>query len=246
MQLFTSSDCREMSVRASRTVARQVLMKPDSVLGLATGETTKGMYEKLVTMYDQQLVDFSSVRTFNLDEYYPIEPKDERSFHYYMKHRLFDQVNLKSENRFVPDGSTENPKEECRKYESRLARAGSIDLQILGIGSNGHIGFNEPGVDWGTTTRLVDLEKKTVKKKFGSDSAAPTKAITMGIKNIMNASQVVLLASGVQKAEIVEKALTGPITKEVPASILQLHPELKVILDEAAASRIPKEVGRPG
>ncbi|MBS3788256.1 glucosamine-6-phosphate deaminase [Candidatus Bipolaricaulota bacterium] len=241
MKLFISSDYREMSVIAARAVARQVLMKPDSVLGLATGETTKGMYEKLVTMHDQQLVDFSAVRTFNLDEYYPIEPKDERSFHYYMKHRFFDQVNLKPENRFLPDGSTENPKEECRKYESSLAQAGGIDLQLLGIGSNGHIGFNEPGVDWGTTTRLVNLENQTVKKTFGSDSSAPTKAITMGIKNIMNASQVVLLASGGQKAEIVEKALTRPVTNEVPASILQLHPDLKIILDEAAAGRLPKK-----
>lgn len=235
MEIFVCDNYEEMSFKVAREISRQLTVKPTSVLGLATGETPKGMYRKLVKMYKQKIVDFSEAKTFNLDEFYPIKRDNKHSFKNYMQKRLFEEVNLRPKNCFIPDGEAENPNKECQRYEKELSHSGQIDLQVLGIGENGHIGFNEPGVEWSSVTQLVELEDKTVKKEFNTTSGVPNKAITMGVKDIMGANRIVLLASGEGKKNVVERALKGPITQEVPASILQLHPKVKVYLDKEAA-----------
>jgi len=235
MKIFVCDNYEEMSFKVAREISRQLTVKPTSVLGLATGETPKGMYRKLVKMYKQKIVDFSEAKTFNLDEFYPIKRENKHSFKNYMQNRLFEEVNLRPKNCFIPDGEAENPSNECQRYEKELSHSGQIDLQVLGIGENGHIGFNEPGVEWSSVTRLVELEDKTVKKEFNTTTGVPNKAITIGVKDIMRANKIVLMASGVRKKDVVERALKGPITQEVPASILQLHPKVKVYLDKEAA-----------
>ena len=228
-----------MSCEAGRIVARQILAKEDSVLGLPTGDTPIGMYEELVQMYNCGVIDFSKIITFNLDEYYGLSPDHPQSYHRYMREKLFNHVNAQEGNIHVPDGVARDIEEECRRYEEEIYRYGGIDLEILGIGPNGHIGFNEPGSDWGMITGLVKLSEETRRSAashFGDPAEVPSQAITMGIKTIMRARKILLLAYGKKKAEITFKALKGPITKQVPASTLQLHPTVTVILDKEAGS----------
>ena len=226
-------------------MARQILLKGDSVLGLPTGETPIGMYEGLIQFYKRGLIDLSRVVTFNLDEYYGLPQDHPQSYHRYMKEKFFEHVNIPRESIHIPDGLTSDPKEECRRYEEEIAHHGGIDLLVLGLGPNGHIGFNEPGSDWGTETRLVSLSEETRRreaKRFGGLDLVPTQAITMGLKTIMRARRILLLASGQEKAKAVREALEGPIRQEVPASILQLHPTVTIILDKEAASLIEENL----
>ncbi|MGQ9602214.1 MAG: glucosamine-6-phosphate deaminase [Candidatus Bipolaricaulia bacterium] len=241
MRVIVAADYGELSREAGRLVARQILLKEGSVLGLPTGETPIGLYRELVRMSKEGLLSLSKIATFNLDEYVGLLPSHPQSFHHYMQVHLFGALAIppEPERIHIPDGTAADLEEECRRYEEEIAHHGGIDLMVLGIGLNGHIGFNEPGSDWGTKTRLVVLSEETRRRearRFGSLDLVPTRAITMGIKTIMQARKILLLASGREKALALKEAIQGPITKAVPASVLQLHPEVTVILDREAGS----------
>ncbi len=241
MRVIVKGDCTGMGEEAARIVARQIIRKPDSVLGLPTGETPIGMYAGLVRMYEGGLLDFSAITTFNLDEFLGIGPEHPGSYHRYMRKHLCDRVNVKGENAFIPNGAAADVEAESRRYEEEIAIHGGIDLQVLGIGPNGHIGFNEPGTDWGMTVGPVKLSAATRAReaeRFGGLDEVPTHAITMGIKAIMSARAILLLACGREKAAAVRRALASPVTPDVPASVLQLHPNLTVVLDRSAAAGV--------
>lgn len=241
MQLIITTDYDELSRVAADILARRIRERPDCVLGLATGATPVGTYRELVRRYRQGQVDFHQVRTFNLDEYYPIEPDHPQSFHRFMAEHLFSQVNVRRENVHLPRGNAADPVEECRRYEAAIEDGCGIDLQLLGIGANGHIGFNEPGTPLDSTTHVVRLAEDTVAKSawlFDRPEDVPRLAITMGLKTIMRARRLLLLAGGEAKAAALVAALEGPVTPEVPASTLQLHACLTVVADRAAASRL--------
>jgi glucosamine-6-phosphate deaminase len=235
MKTIVTNNYTEMSRMAARIVARRILVNERFVLGLPTGDTPAGMYQELVEMYNFGLIGFSKVITFNLDEYYGLSMDNPLSYHRYMSERLFDRVNIRKENIYIPEGSAEDAEKECRRYEEELRRHGGINLQVLGIGINGHIGFNEPGSDWESITRLVELSEQTRDStRFVDPTEVPAQAITMGIKTIMKAREILLLASGKEKAKTIREALDGPVTKNVPASILQLHPMVTVLVDKEA------------
>ncbi|KGG79491.1 glucosamine-6-phosphate deaminase [Caloranaerobacter azorensis H53214] len=239
MKVLIVKDYEEMSRKAANIVASQIILKPDSVIGLATGDTPKGMYRELIKLYNNGDIDFANIKTFNLDEYYGLPKENPQSYHYYMMENLFKHVNIKKENIHIPNGMVENIEKECEEYEKKIQQAGGIDLQVLGIGRNGHIGFNEPDLKFEAKTHLVELDEDTIKANsrfFNSIEEVPTKAISMGIKTIMHAKKIVLLASGKEKAEAIYKAVKGEITPKVPASVLQLHPDVILIADEEAAS----------
>lgn len=240
MKIIVEPSYDEVSKSVAQIIAREIISKNDPVLGLPTGDTPKRTYELLVDYYRHELVDFSSVTTFNLDEYYPISKDDPKSFARYMEERLFNRVNLSKEKTHVPDGTIAESEIEpyCDRYERKISEAGGIDLLILGIGQNGHIGFNEPGVNFGTRTRLVELSKKTLEANFEDQTEAPNRAITMGIRTIMGARKLLLLAVGKRKSTAIKKSLTGPITSEWPASVLQLHPDFTAILDGDASRKL--------
>jgi len=238
MDISVQDNFEALSRFVQRIFARRILRKPDVTLGLATGSTPVRFYELMVKQYESGLLDFREVVTFNLDEYYPMDPEDPDSFHQYMQERLFDPVNLREENVHVPDGTVEDPQAEGERYERCIRGAGGIDLQLLGIAENGHIGFNEPGSPWESETRPVSLDPHTRERNFEGLDRAPDRAITMGIKTIMHADRIVLMASGEHKADALREALAGPIDREHPASILQLHPRLTVAVDEPAASNL--------
>ena len=240
MKIEVRSSYDEVSRRASKFVAREIVSNPHPVLGLPTGNTPKRLYELLVKYYDEGLISFSDVETFNLDEYYPISGDDPRSFRHYMDKWLFNQVNIQEQNVHIFDG--EVPRDElekhCRNYEEMIKGSGGIDLMVLGIGKNGHIGFNEPGVEFGTTSRLVQLKESTLERNFDEPSRAPDTALTMGIKTIMNSSKILLIASGEAKAEAVRQSIRGEVRDDYPASVLQLHPEVTFMLDRKAAGQL--------
>ena len=235
MKKIVTKDYHEMSYRAAAIIARQIIGKPKSVLGFPTGETPIDTYARLVNYYENDLLDFSDVTTFNLDEYYNLPKDHEKSFHSYMKERVFSKVNLKKKNTNIPDGKADNPELECESYEKKIEEAGGINFMVLGIGVNGHIGFNEPGTRWGSKTRLVDLAESTKERNFDLVDDAPDRALTMGIKTIMHSDRVLLLASGEEKKSALENTLQGPIKRRWPGSILQLHPDLTVVIDKEAA-----------
>jgi len=240
MKVIVTNNSAEMSQVAARIVARQVLAKKSSVLGLPTGETPKGMYNKLVELYRNELIDFSHVTTFNIDEL--LGPEYPATYASYMEKRFWSRVNLSRDRAFIMSSRPTDEKAECEQYESSIIKAGGLDLVILGIGTNGHVGFNEPGAAWGLTTHAADLSSETHEREarsFAKGWSVPHRAITMGIKTIMNARQILLLATGKEKAKIVAPALLGPLTPQVPASVLQLHPKLTVVLDKAAGEKIP-------
>lgn len=234
-----------ISKRAANLVAREIVVKEKPVLGLPTGDTPKRMYDILVNYYEEGLLDFSEVRTFNLDEYYPISGNDPRSFNKYMEDRLFEGVNIKNKNSHIFNGEVEEKKIEphCRGYERKIADAGGIDLIVLGIGENGHIGFNEPGARFDTVSRVVELSKDTIEENFEDPGTAPERAITMGIKTITQSRKILLLASGEQKARAIKEATTGPVTREWPASVLQLHPDVTFLLDKGAGKGLDLDTG---
>ncbi|WP_425499421.1 glucosamine-6-phosphate deaminase [Anoxynatronum sibiricum] len=248
MNLKIADTYEEMSREAAKIVITQVTNKADSVLGLATGSTPLGLYEEIVKTNKKKEIDFSKVRTFNLDEYYPIHPEDPYSYAHYMDVHLFDYLNLSRKHIHLPDGATTNVEQECRDYEAKIKSVGGIDLQVLGIGTNGHIGFNEPNHYFEKRTHLVDLNQETIEANahfFGCSSKVPSQAISMGIASIMEAKRILLLASGKQKAEVIEKALFGKISPQLPASILQLHKEVYLVLDQEAAASIINQVKPP-
>ena len=230
-----------MSRKAANIISAQVIMKPDCVLGLATGSTPIGLYQQLVAWYEKGDLDFSEVRTVNLDEYKGLSRENDQSYYYFMHHNLFDHVNLPAENSHLPNGMEPDSDKECRRYSELIRSMGGVDLQLLGIGHNGHIGFNEPGDAFDNDVHCVDLTQSTIeanKRFFASADDVPKQAYTMGIKTIMQAKKILLVVSGEDKAEIVKTAFQGPVTPAVPASILQLHNDVTIVADEAALSKM--------
>jgi glucosamine-6-phosphate deaminase len=234
----------EMSTAAARIVAGQLYLKPDSVLGLATGSTPLLMYQKLVQVHEQIGLDFSEAISFNLDEYLGLEPENPQSYHYFMHENFFDKINIKPENIFIPNGKPDNLDKECKHYDKLIESKGGIDLQILGVGQNAHIGFNEPDIKFEATTHKVKLDEETIEAnaRFFSDRKdVPRYAISMGIKTIMLAKKVILLANGKNKAEAIYKAIYGGVRPDAPASILQLHQDVLIIVDKEAAALLPEK-----
>jgi glucosamine-6-phosphate deaminase len=237
VKIISAPDYAAMSRKAANIISAQVILKPDSVLGLATGSTPVGVYHQLVDWYRKGDLDFTKVRTVNLDEYCGLAPDHPQSYRYYMETNLFGQVNIQPENTYLPNGLAGDPAAECVRYDHLISDLGGIDLQLLGIGHNGHIGFNEPDEAFGKMTHLVRLNARTIEanaRYFASADEMPKFAYTMGIRAIMQARKILLVVNGGDKAEILMHALTGPVTPAVPASILQLHPDVTVVADEAA------------
>ncbi len=235
MRLIVADSYEKMSRAAANIISAQVIMKPDCVLGLATGSSPEGIYKQLIEWYNKGDIDFSRVISVNLDEYVGLDGTHEQSYRYFMQKHLFDHVNIRPENTFVPNGLAENFDQECAAYDKRIADMGGIDLQLLGIGFDGHIGFNEPDTYFEKSTHVATLHESTVKANarfFESEDQVPKQAVTMGMVSIMQAKKILLIANGKKKAEVIKKAFEGPITPEIPASILQLHPDLTVIYSE--------------
>lgn len=243
MKIIKAKDYEDMSRKAANIIASQIILKPDCVLGLATGSTPIGAYKHLVEKYEQGDLDFSQVTTVNLDEYKGLPRENDQSYYYFMHDNLFDHVNVKPENTHLPDGTKADSDEECARYEELIRSLGGQDLQLLGLGHNGHIGFNEPAAVFEKTTHCVDLQERTIeanKRFFASADDVPRQAYTMGIGTIMQAKKVLVVVSGEDKAETVAKAFFGPVTPEVPASILQFHKDVVIVADEAALSKVPQ------
>ena len=239
MKIIVVEDYEQLSAKAAQFVAAQVILKSHAVLGLATGSTPEGMYRRLAQLNREGTVDFSGVVTFNLDEYCGLPPSHPQSYHYYMYHHFFNHVNVRPENIHIPAGDAADIAAFCREYDQAIAAAGGIDLQILGIGVNGHIGFNEPGNCLHAGTHVVDLAAETIEANsrfFASPDEVPRQAVTMGMGSIMRAKRILLLASGKSKAEAIKETVSGKVTTAVPASFLQLHRKATLILDKEAAS----------
>ena len=232
MKLIKVDSYEKLSRQAANILSAQVILKPNAVLGLATGSSPVGTYAQLIKWYEKGDIDFSNVTTVNLDDYCGLSPENDQSYRYFMNTNFFNHINVNIENTNVPNGLAADPVHECARYDNLIESLGGIDVQLLGIGHNGHIGFNEPDEAFEKTTHVVELKQSTIDANarfFEDKSQVPTHAITMGIKSIMNARKILLIANGKDKKEILEKALFGPVTPEVPASILQLHPDLTVI-----------------
>ncbi len=243
MRIYETANYEEMSRKAANILSAQVISKPDSVLGLATGSTPIGMYDQLVEWYNKGDVDFSEVKTVNLDEYKGLARDNDQSYYYFMHKHLFDRVNINPDNTNVPDGTQMDSEKECARYEKLIESMGGVDIQLLGIGRNGHIGFNEPDDCFAKTTHCVDLTESTIeanKRFFASADDVPRQAYTMGIGTIMKAKKILLIVNGEDKADALAKAVYGPVTPEVPASILQFHNDVVIVADQAALSKMPK------
>ncbi len=237
MKVIVTKDYAEMSAVAAELVTKQINEKPDCVLGLATGSTPEGMYADLIKANKEGKVDFAAVKTVNLDEYYPIKPDNDQSYRYFMNDKLFNHVNIDKANTNVPDGMAKDAAAEGARYDKIIADLGGIDLQILGIGQNGHIGFNEPDDELVAGTHLADLTDDTIKvnsRFFASIDEVPKQAFSMGIGSIFCARNIVIMASGANKHNAVMKMLQGNITTHCPATLLRLHPNVTVICDQAA------------
>lgn len=245
MRIIIVGSYEKLGVEAANIVAGQIYLKPDSVLGLATGSTPVSMYQRLVAVHRTVGLDFSQVTTFNLDEYIGMGPENPQSYHYFMWENFFKHINIRPENVHIPNGMAEDMEAEGERYERLIEEQGGIDLQVLGIGQNAHIGFNEPDVKFAATTHKVELDEETIQANsrfFESISDVPRYAVSMGIKTIMMAEHVVLLASGENKAKAVHRAVCGDVTPEAPASILQLHRDVAVIVDREAAGMLPQTI----
>jgi len=243
MQVIIVEDYEQMSKKAAQIVIEAIRSRPDIVLGLATGSTPEGLYADLVRAHKEEGLDFSSVVTFNLDEYVGLPPDHPQSYRYFMNEKLFNHVNIKSENTHVPDGQARPLLPHCEQYEKMIAEAGGIDLQVLGIGRDGHIAFNEPGTSLGSRTHVTALTRETIEDNsrfFDSPEEVPRLAVTMGVGSIMEARRCLLLVSGANKADAVAATIEGPVTSMVTASALQMHPDTVAILDEAAASKLAR------
>lgn len=239
MKLYKVKNYDEMSKKAAAIIAAQIVAKPNSVLGLATGSTPIGTYQNLVKKYQDGELDFSEIKTANLDEYKGLTKENDQSYFYFMNDNLFRHVNIDMQNTNIPNGMAEDAAAECSRYEEVIKALGGVDLQLLGLGHDGHIGFNEPDDHFAAETHCVNLTEMTIeanKRFFASVDEVPRQAFTMGIGTIMRAKKVLMIVSGKDKAPILKKALYGPVTPEVPASILQFHPDAIVIADEDALS----------
>ena len=239
MKVYIGKNYEEMSRIAANVLSAQVMMKPDCVLGLATGSTPIGTYKVLIERCAQGDLDFSQVKSINLDEYVGLSGEHDQSYRYFMNNNLFNHINIDKANTNVPNGLAEDVDAECARYNDVINTLGPIDIQVLGMGHNGHIGFNEPDDHFPLETHKVDLAQSTIDANarfFASADEVPRQALTMGIKTIMQAKKVLVVVSGKDKAEIVRKAFTGPVTPQVPASILQMHSDVILVADEAAAS----------
>lgn len=241
MRIYISQSDKDLSRKAANIISAQIIMKPDSCLGLATGSSPIGAYRQLVEWYEKGDLDFSEITSVNLDEYVGLSADDPQSYAYFMNHHLFEHVNIRKDHINIPNGLALDSTAECARYNQVISSLGGIDLQLLGIGANGHIGFNEPGAAFEKETHRVQLKEETIQANsrfFDSIEDVPKYAYSMGIKNIMQAKHILLVAYGIQKADALQKALFGPVTPEVPASILQLHNHVTIIADEAAFSFI--------
>ena len=237
MKITVCKNYDEMSAVAAKAIAELVSAKPDCVLGLATGSTPEGMYAKLIDMYEAGKLSFSKVTSVNLDEYYPLEPENNQSYRYFMNSKLFDHVDIDKAKTFVPNGLAKDPAKEGKDYDAMIEKLGGIDLQILGIGRNGHIGFNEPDTYLIPGTHVTDLTTSTIEANarfFDSEDDVPKQALTMGIGTILSAKKILLLVSGKDKAAAVARLLEGKITTECPASFLTLHSDVTLIVTEDA------------
>ena len=241
MEVIIRESVEAATELVARVIADEIRAKPDAVLGLATGQTMEAVYERLVHMHLKEGLDFSRCRTFNLDEYVGLPGTDSRSYRHYMDHHLFGRINIDRKHTHVPDGTADNLNEECARYEQLIAKHGGIDLQLLGIGLSGHLGFNEPASSLRSRTRVKVLAPATHAQNaiyFQPPEKMPNRAITMGVGTILDARRCVLLATGKRKAEIVAKAVEGPVTSMISATALQMHPNCAVVVDSDAGSRL--------
>ena len=236
MKFITVDTYEKLSRQAANIISAQVIIKPDCVLGLATGSSPLGTYKQLIDWYNKGDIDFSSVTSVNLDEYVGLDGSSDQSYRYFMNKNFFEHINIDIKNTFVPNGCAEDLEKEGLEYDKHIEELGGIDLQLLGIGLDGHIGFNEPDRYFVKSTHVVDLHESTIKANsrfFANENEVPKQAITMGMVSIMQAKKILLIASGKAKYDILKKAFYGPITPEIPASILQLHPDITVIYSES-------------
>lgn len=241
MKLYRARDYEDMSRKAANIISAQVIMKPNCVLGLATGSTPVGAYKQLIEWYRKGDLDFAEVKTANLDEYKGLTKDNSQSYYYFMHENLFRHVNIKEENTNIPDGTETDAAKEAARYEKVIRDLGGADLQLLGLGHNGHIGFNEPSDIFPKETHIVDLQESTIeanKRFFDSIDQVPRQAYTMGIGTIMSARKILLVVSGADKAQILHDVICGPVTPRVPASILQLHPDVTIVADQDALSKL--------
>ncbi len=240
MRIYKAKDYQALSRKAANIISAQIIMKPNCVLGLATGSSPIGTYKQLIEWYQKGDLDFHEVKTVNLDEYVGLSGDNEQSYRHFMNENLFNHVNIELQNTNVPDGRAEDMNTECQRYNNLIRSLGGIDLQLLGIGRNGHIGFNEPEEAFEQETHMVNLTESTIEansRLFNDPSEVPRHAVTMGIKTIMQARQILLIASGEDKADAIQKTIFGAVTPRVPASILQIHNSLTIVADEAALSK---------
>lgn len=243
MRVVVKGSYEEMSKAAGELVKARILKKKDLVLGLATGSTPLGLYQEMVRMYKNKAVSFKKVKSFNLDEYYGLPGDHPQSYRYFMNVNLFNHIDIDKKNTFVPDGLAKDVEKFCASYEKKIKQAGGIDLQVLGIGGDGHIAFNEPGTTLGSRTHLVILVEGTIKDNarfFDRIADVPKMALTMGVGTILEGKEMLLLAGGRNKAKVVAQALEGPITSQITTSALQLHPNVTVFLDQEAASELKR------
>lgn len=241
IRIYETEDYRSMSRQAANIVSAQMILKPNCVLGLATGSSPVGTYAQLVEWHKKGDLSFREVTTVNLDEYRGLSGSHDQSYRYFMQHNLFDHVDVRSEYTFVPDGLAADPAAECARYDSFVRSLGCADLQLLGVGRNGHIGFNEPGESFVVKTHVVELAESTIEANarfFASADEVPRQALTMGIGVIMSARKILLVASGADKADAVAGMVKGPVTPWLPASILQLHNDVTLVADKAALSKL--------
>ena len=241
MKIYVAENYDAMSRKAASIIASHVTLKPDCVLGLATGSTPIGMYKELVKACENGDLDFSRVKSVNLDEYVGLEPTHDQSYRYFMQDNLFNHINIDPANTNVPNGMAGDIDAECKRYDQVIEDMGGVDIQVLGMGHNGHIAFNEPADHFPLGTHIVDLQESTIQANarfFASADEVPKQALTMGIGSIMRARQILVVVNGEGKADIVKEAFTGPVTPMVPASILQLHPNVVLVGDKAALSKL--------
>ena len=241
MRIYKTSDYNTLSQKAAALIAAQVVQKPDSVLGLATGSSPIGIYKQLIQWYQDGILDFSKTSTVNLDEYKGLSRDNVQSYYYFMNDNLFKHININPEDTHIPDGMEPDDTKECAAYESLINNMGGVDLQLLGLGYNGHIGFNETADSFAKATHCVDLQQSTIeanKRFFASAEEVPKQAYTMGCGTIMRAKKIILIASGADKADILARAVSGPVTPQVPASILQFHPDVTVVATVDALTKI--------
>ena len=243
MNVYVEESYEQMSEKAAEIIKEQLIKNPAITLGLATGETPLGLYKKLIAEYQDGQISFQDVKSVNLDEYLGLSRTDVNSYYHFMYEHFFKHVNIDDDQVHIPNGLAENPQQECERYEQVIQSLGKVDLQVLGIGVNGHIGFNEPGTPFDSRTHIVQLDESTRQANarfFPSIKEVPTQAITMGIETIMRSKQIILLASGKDKSEAIDQFMKSEITPQFPASVLHQHPNVTIILDHEAASHLSK------